>query len=551
MSIFFDHHIIAERFRSHDAFRGIDKKTFDIDAPTNRIYLPADRKVAAELNVSPHPGRHVDMYIKAVCGKLDQIAKIESPSERYAEIRTLIDAMRVGFINGDLYTNVPIDRTREEVDHGIAKVLTDHKAYLGQYPDQLRAVRDLEQRGANAGMDHLIKWLLYLDNPERQKLLDEVIARNPDVNITAGNRDLGGTHWSKFEASDPSSSILHTPGSTPPNPSDFPPLPGYSLPSLAGLNEQERLTRIDPRYTGVLPAFPVPSPAQHRLGQLPPTTATPSDPLVLKFDPMTGWPLPFYDNPPIGGPSSNGSSLAQDLLPWMAGAAAFSVAAPFIPAWLLLLLGGAAAGSIPARAQSVKGEATGSAAASDRGVFSAGAPAYNTFGNGGIADNPTNSTGYSASFGWPLAGFSPFDKEAGHASTFTDRFGNWTDTPVGTIPAQGGPEVPPSPAAGTVAPEDVRRLTRVNASNAGSVFTSGSAPVPYLPSSEFKERFGSWIVPTADGRPPQTGKPIGAFADEPSYLIPPPIFGVDGPGNPHNDAEEWFSRWIGPLLRPE
>jgi Pea-VEAacid family. len=173
MSIFFDHHIILDRFRGHRAFRGIDKKAFDIDSPANRIYLPADPKIAAKLNVSPHPGSHIDSYVEAVGKKLDEIEEIESPSKRTAEIRTLIDAMRVGFLNGDLYTNWPTDKTREEVNLSNAKVLSDYKAYLAQYPDQLRAIRDIEQRGSNAGLDHLIKWLLFLDNPERRKLLDE------------------------------------------------------------------------------------------------------------------------------------------------------------------------------------------------------------------------------------------------------------------------------------------------------------------------------------------------------------------------------------------
>ena len=185
MSIFYEHHIISERFRSHRAFHGIE--TFDIDSSENRIYLPGNRELAAKLDVSPHPGRHVPSYTKALCKALERIATIPSPSDRAAEIRTLIDAMRVGFANGDLYTNVPINKTREEVDRGNAKVLTDHKAYLGQYPDRLRAIRGLEERGANAGLDHLIKWMLYLDNPERRKQLDDVIDRNPGVNITAGN----------------------------------------------------------------------------------------------------------------------------------------------------------------------------------------------------------------------------------------------------------------------------------------------------------------------------------------------------------------------------
>ncbi|WP_271533404.1 AHH domain-containing protein [Bradyrhizobium sp. CCBAU 25338] len=546
MSIFFDHHIILDRFRDHRAFRGIDKKAFDIDSPANRIYLPADPKIAAKLNVSPHPGNHIDSYVEAVGEKLDAIKEIESPSKRTAEIRTLIDAMRVGFLNGDLYTNWPIDKTREEVNLSNAKVLSDHKAYLAQYPDQLRAIRDIEQRGTNAGLDHLIKWLLFLDNPERRKLLDEVIARNPDVNITAGNRNLGGTDWSKFEAPDPSSDTLRIPGSTPANPSDFPPLPGYSSPPLAGLDEQEGFTRSDPRVTRALPPFPTLDPNEQRLGQLPPTTAAPTDPLVLQSDPHSGTALPFYENPFAGG-----TSPARGLLPWLAGAAALGAAAPFVPAWLLAI-GGTLALTRAANAQESSSDPTMGAAAPGGGVFSAGASAFNTNGDRLNVHTPagsSNSSGSSA-FVPRLGEASSFDPET-PASNFADRFGNWASTAVGTVPAKDLPEAAAASAAGSVAPEDVRRLTRVNETNAGSVFSSGSAPVPYLPSTEFNERFGSWTVSPADGQHPQPSKPIGIFADEPSYLIPPPIFGVDGPGNPHNDGEEWFSRWIRPLLRPE
>lgn len=547
MSILFDHHIIPQRFRGHRAFRDIDKKIFDIDSPANRIYLPADPKIAAKLNVSPHPGDHVDSYSDTLCKKLNKIAEMQSPSERAAEIKILIDAMRIGFVNGDLYTNVPIGKTQEEVKISNARVLGDHKAYLAQYPDQLRAIRDLEQRGASAGLDHLIKWLLYLDNPERRRLLDEEIARDPDVNLTAGNRNLGGTHWSKFEVSDPSASILRIPGSTSANPSDFPPLPGYSPPSLAGLNEQEKLTRIDPRLTSALPGFPAQGPNEQRLGQLPPTTAAPTDPLVLRSDPHTGTPLPFHENSLAGGTSLADSAL----LPWLAGAAAVGAAAPFLPAWLLSI-GGILAFTRAASAQVSPDGATLGLAPSGRGVFSTGAPAPNTNGDGLNVDNKGNRSGSSAASALApqLGGASSLDSDA-TASTFAGRFGEWPTTPAGTMPPKDLPETTPAPAAGSVAPADVRRLTRVNEANAASVFSSGSAPVPYLPSTDVNDRFGNWIVPTADGRSRQTSRPIGALANEPSYVIPPPIFGVNDLGNPRNDADEWFSRWIRPLLRPE
>ena len=155
--------------------------------------------------------------------------------------------------------------------------------------------------------------------------------------------------------------------------------------------------------------------------------------------------------------------------------------------------------------------------------------------------------------GLPLVGHYPLDPDVARASTFADRFGNWADTSAGTVPARPSnlPEGAATPDAATLAPEEVRRLTRVNESNAGSAFRSGSAPVPYLPSTEFNDRFGNWSMPTADGRRPEPSRLIGPFANEPSYFIPPPIFGVDGAGSPHNDAEEWYARWIRPLRGPE
>ncbi|WP_196236071.1 hypothetical protein [Bradyrhizobium japonicum] len=504
--------------------------------------MPADQQLAARLNVSPHPGGHLDPYEQLVCQKLKKIGEIESPDERLAKIKTLIDAMRVGFLNGHLYTNVPIGKTREEVVEQLSKVLADPEAYSSQYPDQLRFIRDVERRGADAGQEHLIKWLLYLDHPERRKIIDEAIARNPDANVTAGNRDLRGTDWSKFEASDPSSDILHTPGIAPAKPGDFPPLPGYNSPSIAGLDQQEGFARSDPRFTRALPPFPQLDPDEQRIGQLPPTTAAPSDPLVLQSDPHSGVTYQYYDNPLAGGTSPE-----RSVLPWLAGGAAV-LAAPFVPSWLLALGSALALSRVVNAQESTRGATTGTAAPSG-GVLSTGASPF--IGTGLNVDDTAGNAGSSASssLGRQLGGASSIDPET-HASNFADRFGNWASTPDGSVPAENVDNVPDTPARGTVAPENVRRLTRTNASNAGSVFTSGSAPVPHLPSTEFSERFGNWTVPIAGGGRPQPSRPVGLFADEPSYLVPPPIFGVDNPGNPRTDAEEWFSRWIRPLLPP-
>jgi hypothetical protein len=116
LAILRDHHVIPQQFECHRAFRGIDKQALEVHARRNRIYLPADYELAGKMGISPHPGGHVPSYYKAVERVLNRLAEIDDPDIRAAEIEALRDAMRVGLANGDLYTNVPIGKTPEEVD---------------------------------------------------------------------------------------------------------------------------------------------------------------------------------------------------------------------------------------------------------------------------------------------------------------------------------------------------------------------------------------------------------------------------------------------------
>jgi hypothetical protein len=536
-SILWAHHIIPEHCAGHEALQEVD-----LDAPENIVYLPRSRLLAAEMGLSPHPGGHLESYY-AACKELDAIAEISDSILRSRAIEDLQDAMRIALANGDLFTNNP--SAGADVTSINESLLAGRGKYLADYPEEQKRIRELRRTGS-----HLIKLSPYLGNFDREKQLSKAIADNPGLNITPGNKDLKETPWSEFTPFDPSSSIFRIPGSTQADASDFPPLPGYSSPSLVGLNEQERLTRIDPRLTGVLPAFPALRPNEQRLGELPPTTAAPPEPQVLQFHSETGQPLTrLSDGSPVLGPQAppdQGSALLM-------GAGVLGAGAMMVPGtqgFGAALLAGLTAAALTRPAFSAT--TPNDAKVADGSVFSNGAAPYKAFdvnvpglrsGNGW--DNSAGPSGLSQTESRILG------PETGRAGRFVDRFGNWIDTPAGTMPAQNSPEPLLPPAARVVAPEEVRRLSRVNESNAGSVFTSGSAPVPYLPSTEFDERFGSWSMPTADGRPRQAGRPIGSFADEPSYLIPPPIFGVDAPVNAHNDAQEWFSRWIGPLLRSE
>lgn len=546
MAILWEHHIIPQQCAGRQALEGID-----LNAPENLIYLPQSIELARKMGVSPHGGGHLSSYY-AICKFLDQMVGISDRSRRHAELRNLQDAMRLGLANGDLYSNNP--RTGADTESINPKLIADYNGYLAARPDQVQELRDQERKGIDTGNPNLRKFSAILSKPEREKLLSEAIANNPGVNITPGNKDLNGTRWqSKFTAIDSIPDFSRTPGLAPASPEDFPPLPGSLLPSLDVLNQPEGFTRSDPLLSYGLPGLPAPDPDWQRRWQLPPSTAMPQDKQVLQFHPETGQPLRFLsDLSPVMGPAA--APVDRDAAFWtgmaVLGAGALLIPGVDIAAIGAALLAGATAAAV---ARPAFGADASRGAGADASVFSNGAAPYNPFlqaplptGRGvGSGDLP------GSTFGPPIASRMP-DQRATHASSFDDRFGNWTETPAGTAPAQ-APRLlgaAPNAATGAVAPEDVRRLTRVNESNAGSVFASGASPVPYVLSPDLNDRFGNWSMP-AGGQSSSASRPIGVFADEPSYVVPPTIWGVGDPAHPRNDASEWFSRWIQPLLRQE
>lgn len=329
-------------------------------------------------------------------------------------------------------------------------------------------------------------------------------------------------------------------------------LPGFNPVPPGGLNQPEGFTPNNLLTYG-LRGLPALDPDWQRIGQPPPSTAAPSMPQILQFQPEIGQQMFMSDGSPMMGP--NPYEMPRDPadpspllgLGMFAGAMAAPALLPTLPAWVWTLgaLGGAGIAAGSAAMAEPRNNSSG-------GVFAAGAPPYNPFGPGGASN--ANSDG-SQPFGTqssaqPLTG-DALDQEAVRSGTFNDRFGNWSGNAAVAIPSQplSKAEASAAPAAGAVAPEEVRRLTRANASNAGSVFDSGSAPVPYLASPEFDDRFGNWRV--KEKWPQQVSSPVGTFANEPGYVIPPPIWGLQTSANPRNDAEEWFSRWIQPLLRQD
>ncbi|WP_026202142.1 hypothetical protein [Bradyrhizobium sp. WSM2793] len=538
------HHILLQELAGHFTLKVLGDR-FRLDGIKNLMSLPSNQKATQGLGSSPHTGGHLGSYRKVFCkflGELQEHPSFVAAQEGDTAALDQLDAEMSGFLaaakhalaRGHLLANTPSGRTQEEANKNNEDWYANRRTYAKDNQDSIQQMQDtVDQLHAAGQWDGALRAPILL--PDGGLSLADKIELLKRYGSSSGISQ----HFS------PVGPVPDLPGFAAPA-ADVR-LPGFIPPSTEGLNRPEGFTPGNPLPTLGVPGFPVINPQGFE--QLPPTTAVPQDPFIFKYDLASGTPHPFYENPLAGG-----TSVAHNALPWLAGAAAVGIAAPSIPAWLLAIGGALALTRAATAGESSSGTRTGAAAPSG-GVFSTGAPPLNIIGNGLNVDSAASGRGSSASstFGRQVGGASSIDPET-RATTFADRFGSWAGTPGGTVPAKPAnvDRLPDAPAGGSVAPENVRRLARVNESNAGSVFTSGSAPVPYLlPSTEFNERFGNWTVATTGSAQPQPSKPIGLFADEPSYVIPPPIFGVDGPGNPHSDAEEWFSRWIRPLLRPE
>ncbi|WP_167358280.1 hypothetical protein [Bradyrhizobium stylosanthis] len=520
------HHILPQALAGHFTLKVLGDR-FNLNGIRNLMDLPSNEQAARELGSSPHTGGHLGSYSRIFCKFLGVLqshpsfaAAQEGDSAAVdqldAELSSFLAAAKHALSKGHLLANTPLGMTKEDANKRIEDWYVNWKTYAEENRDSIKQMQDTVDQLHTAS-----QWEGALRAPV---LLPDSTLSLADKLAIIGRYTRGSPISQHFEAVGP---VPHLPGFI--HPVIDARLPSLIPPPLEGVDKPEGFAPSSPLLTYGLPGFPVPSPEWQRAMQLPPSTALPPEPQVLQFHTETGQPLTLLsDGSQVLGPPAppdRGSALLM-------GAGVLGAGALMTPGLqglgARILTGGVAAALSQPAFSANTSSATKAAGGS---VFAKGAAPYNPFDSVRPADEPS----------------------AARPTTFADRFGSWIETPAGAAPAQTSNAlgVPSTAAADAVAPDEVRRLTRVNEANAGSVFSSGSAPIPYLPSTEFNDRYGIWTVPTADGWPAQESRPMGVFADEPGYLIPPPIFGVDSSGNSHNEAEEWFSRWIRPLLRQD
>ncbi|MCP3476991.1 hypothetical protein NLM33_43315 [Bradyrhizobium sp. CCGUVB1N3] len=556
--MFNNHHVLpqADRFLSDPVLKLLQ---FDIDAPANRMILPTHTGLANALNSSPHPGGHLGTYGKGfdeflMVLRADPAFGAAWAGDRAAldklsgDLNSFVAAAKYALANKHLFANTPAGMTRETANEQNERWFTNWRKYAEDNREQIQRMRETVDQLHNSGQHDAALWWPIHSPTNRLSLADKI-----DI-------------LKRYGETSPVSQQFTVVGPLPDLPGFVPTiadtrLPGFIPPAFDGLNQPEGFTPSNPLPTYGLPGFPVSNPALQGLGPLPPSVAMPQSPQVLQFNQETGRPLTFSDGSPVLGPAPTTAATTIDrgaLAGTVAAGAGMALLAvpelwPMLPLWARLVgLGGT---GITASAPAFAAGTPSSAGTASGGIFSTGTAPYDAFNARSSASNTNTSAGYSP--GSPseslLIESKPLQQEPNPANTFADRFGNWTETSAGSMPAQesGSLGAPAPGAARAVAPEDVRRLTRVNSSNSANAFTSGTSPIPYLPSSEFNDRFGNWSVPPGDPQSPQASRPVGAFADEPAYSIPPPIWGLEDSRGAQNDAEEWFSRWIRPLMRQD
>ena len=151
--VFQGHHVIEQdAYRQSRLLRELSKQDlFDLHAPRNLLNLPADRALAAQLDLSPHPGGPLGEYSRGV---REQLAELEQTPDGRAALRgdraaaervatrvgELTDTLKTGLVNGDLHSNTPQGMTREQTNARIREFFGDIDGYRQSHATQISEI---------------------------------------------------------------------------------------------------------------------------------------------------------------------------------------------------------------------------------------------------------------------------------------------------------------------------------------------------------------------------------------------------------------------------
>jgi len=143
-----------------------DTGNFDIHAPENRIFLPADPAFAQSLGITPHSGGPIADY---QIGLLQRLRRLEQTPDGVAafngdaaaqarisgRVEALRDTVRVGLINGDLYTNAPYGLKPDDIRPQVQSFFFNEARYGQLNAPQLQQLRSFTPIDSGwAGVTH-------------------------------------------------------------------------------------------------------------------------------------------------------------------------------------------------------------------------------------------------------------------------------------------------------------------------------------------------------------------------------------------------------------
>lgn len=151
--VFQGHHVIEQdAYKQSRLLRELSKQDlFDLHAPRNLLNLPVDRTLAAQLDLSPHPGGPLGAYSEGVQLRLERLQQSpdgqaalrgdRAAAERMAvRVGELTDTMKAGLVNGDLHSNTPQGMTREQANARIREFFGDIDGYRQTHAAQIAEI---------------------------------------------------------------------------------------------------------------------------------------------------------------------------------------------------------------------------------------------------------------------------------------------------------------------------------------------------------------------------------------------------------------------------
>nr|WP_268968665.1 AHH domain-containing protein [Nitratireductor aquimarinus] len=145
-----EHHIIERQaFGKSGLLKELSKRNLlNLDSPRNLLNLPQSKELAAKLGVSPHQGGPLKAYSEGLAGQLQRLQGTKdyramlsgdkAAGQRLAgRVNGLMDTLKAGLVNGDLYTNTPKGLSDVATNAKISSFFGDLDGYTRKHAAQI------------------------------------------------------------------------------------------------------------------------------------------------------------------------------------------------------------------------------------------------------------------------------------------------------------------------------------------------------------------------------------------------------------------------------